>query len=140
MNSTIPLTKRKADVIKARLAKEINRLGIEVIVHRKKFKSDGSNGFIPDGEETFIAKGILKSCNPAAKDLKVSSSEGGKTYEVTDTFSVLYEGEKTFELYDWFIHAGVKYTILSASDVGNQHIYWLLNLSMELQEVGRYGE
>ena len=139
MESTIPLTKRKAELIKFRLLKEIKRLGVDVEIHRKKYKSDGSNGFILDVEETFITKGILKSCSTAmAKDFKVS--DGGKAYQITDTLSVLYEEGITYQMYDWFIHNGIKYTILSASDVGGQNIYWLLSLSMELQEVEGYGK
>jgi hypothetical protein len=137
MNSTIPLTERKSALLRGRLAKEIKRLGIDVIVHRKKFKSDGSNGFIPDGEETFGTKGILKNCSNSAKEFKVT--DGGKSYQVTDTFSVLYEEGKTYKMYDWFFYSGVKYTVLQASDVGNQHIYWLLNVTAELQEVEGYG-
>lgn len=138
MKSTISLTKRKADVIRTRLSREIERLGTEVTIHRKKYKSDGGNGFIPDGEETFIVKGILKNCSTSAKEFK--TSDGGRTYQVTDTFSVLYEDGKEYKMYDWFIHEGIKYTILSASDVGDQHIYWLLNMSTELQEVEAYGK
>ena len=137
MKSTIPLTKLKADIIRTRLSREIERLGIDMEIHRKKFKSDGSNGFIPDGEETFKTKGILKNCSSAAKEFKLS--DGGRTYQITDTLSVLYEEGIEYKMYDWFIHEGIKYTILSASDVGDQHIYWLLNMSMELQEVEGYG-
>lgn len=138
MNSEIPLTKRKADLIRFRLSKEIRRLGIDVEVHRQKYKSDGSNGYIADGEEIFIARGIIKKCSNVAKEFKLI--DAGRTYQVTDTLSVLYEEGVEYKLYDWFIYGGIKYTILSASDVGNQHIYWLLNLSTELQEVERYGE
>lgn len=138
MKSAIPLTKRKADLIRTRLSREIERLGIDVEIHRKKYKSDGSNGFIPDGEETFSVKGILKSCSTSAKEFTIT--DGGKSYQVTDTLSVLYEEGKEYKMYDWFIHEGIKYTILQASDVGDQHIYWLLNMTMELQEVEKYGE
>lgn len=138
MKSAIPLTKHKADLIRTRLSREIERLGTEVEIHRKKYKSDGSNGFTLDGEEIFVTKGILKRCSTSAKDFKFT--DGGKTYQITDTLSVLYEEDKEYKIYDWFIHEGIKYTILQASDVGDQHIYWLLSLSMELQEVGGYGK
>jgi len=138
MRSAIPLTKRKAEVIRNQLSREFERLGIEVVIHRKRFKSDGSNGFIPDGEETFKVKGILKSCSTSAKEFTVG--DGGRTYSVTDTLSVLYEEGTEYKMYDWFEYNGIRYTILQASDVGEQHIYWLLNLAMEVQEVERYGE
>lgn len=138
MKSAIPLTKRKAEVIRNRLSREIERLGVEVEIHRKKFKSDGSNGFIPDGEEAFKVRGILKNCSTSAKEFKIGDS--GRTCQITDTLSVLYEEGKEYKIYDWFEYNGVKYTILQASDVGEQHIYYLLNLSMEVQEVERYGE
>lgn len=138
MKSAIPLTQRKAEVIRNRLNREIERLGIEIEIHRKKFKSDGSNGFIPDGEETFKVKGILKNCSTNKVEFKIG--DGGRTYSVTDTFSVLFEEGREYKIYDWFEYNGIKYTILQASDVGEQHIYWLLNLTMEVQEVERYGE
>lgn len=138
MKSSIPLTKRKAQVIRDRLSKEIERLGVEIEIHRAKFKSDGSNGFIPDGEETFKVKGILKSCNANKAEFKIG--DGGRTYQITDTLSVLYEQDKEYKIYDWFEYNGVRYTILGASDVGEQHVYWLLNLTMEVKEVERYGE
>ena len=138
MKSAIPLTQRKAMVIRDRLKREIERLGINVEFHRKKFKSDGSNGFIPDGEEIFVANGILKSCSSNAKEFKVG--DGGKTYQVTDTLSVLYEPGKEYKMYDWFEYNGIKYTILQTSNVGEQNIYYLLSLTMEVQEVEKYGE
>lgn len=139
MKNAVPLTKRKADVIRTRLNREIERLGIDIVIHRDKFKSDGSNGFIPDGEITFPIRGILKSLSAnQARDF--TSTDGGKSYPITDTLSVLFEEGKEYKMYDWFIHEGAKYTILQISDVGEQHIYWLLTMSMELQEVERYGD
>lgn len=138
MKSAIPLTKRKAEVVRDRLSREIERLGVDIEIHRKKFKSDGSNGFIPDGEETFKVKGILKSYSSGAKEFKIG--DGGRTYQVTDSLSVLYKEGTEYKMYDWFEYNGVKYTVINASDVGEQHIYWLLNLSMEIQEVEGYGE
>lgn len=130
---------RKLEVIRNRLQREIERLGIGITVHRQTYKSDGSNGYIPNGEITFRVKGIMKSLSAnQARDF--TPTDGGKTYTITETLSVLYDSSIDFKMYDWFVHGDIKYTILQVSDVGEQHVYWLLSMSMEPQEVERYGK
>lgn len=131
---------RKLEVVKRRLQKEMERLGIDITIHRTEYISDGSNGFIPaDKEVKFDVKGILKSLSTIqAKDFK--SVDGGKIYSVTDTVSVLYDEHIHFQMYDWFVHGDTKYTILQISNVGEQNVYWLLSVTTEPVEVPRYGE
>lgn len=133
------MANRKVEVIRQRLEREMERLAIPLVVHRQKYVSDGSNGFIPDGELTFPIRGILKSLSTnQARDF--TPTDGGKTYPITETLSVLFDSTMDFQMYDWFVHDGMKYTVLQISDVGEQHVYWLLSLTMEPQEVGKYGK
>lgn len=133
------MANRKIEVTKQRLQREIERLGIDITIHRQNYVSDGSNGYIPSGEITFSAKGILKSLsNAQAKDF--TPTDGGRKYTVTETLSVLYEKDEQFKMYDWFVHNGMKYTILNISNVGEQNLYWLLSMATEPQEVEKYGK
>lgn len=140
MGTVSVMANRKLEVVRRRLQREMERVGIDITIHRQKYESDGSNGYVLSGEETtFVVKGILKSLSGAsAKSFK--STDGGKTYTVSDTLSVLYEEGTTFQMNDWFIHGNVKYTIAQASNVGEQNVYWLLGLTLEPQEVMKYGE
>lgn len=133
------MAQRKLDVVHKRLLIEIERLGIDIVVHRVKYKSDGSNGFVPDGEETFQVRGIIKSLSTTqAKDF--TPTDGGRSYTITDTLSVIYDKAIEFKMYDWFEVGSFKYTVLQISNVGDQDVYWLLSLAMEPKEVERYGE
>lgn len=134
------MANRKLEVIKRRLQREMERLGIDIVLHRTEYISDGSNGYIPsDNDLTFDIKGVLKSLSTAqAKGF--TPTEGGRTYTITDTLSVLYDEDMIFKMYDWFIYNGMKYTVLQVSNVGEQNVYWLLGVTIEPVEVPRYGE
>lgn len=140
MGTVKTMANRKLEVVRQRLQREMERLGVNITIHRTEYVSDGSNGYIPSGKEmTFDVKGILKSLSTTqAKDF--TPSDGGKTYTISDTLSVLYDEEKHFQMYDCFIHNDMKYTILQISNVGEQNVYWLLGVTMEPVEVPRYGE
>ena len=140
MGAVKTMANRKLGVIRQRLQREMERLGIDITIHRPEYISDGSNGYIPTGKDiTFVVKGVLKSLSTAqAKDFK--PSDGGKVYTITETLSVLYDENIHFQMYDWFVYNGMKYNILQISNVGEQNVYWLLGLSMEPQEVIKYGE
>lgn len=134
------MANRKLEVVRKRLQIEMERLGVDLVIHRTKYISDGSNGYIPADEDlTFDVKGILKSLSTTqAKGF--TPYEGGKVYTITDTLSVLYDEGVQFQMYDRFVYNNVKYTILSISNVGEQNVYWLLGVTMEPVEVPRYGE
>ena len=140
MGTVKTMASRKLEVVRQRLQREMERLGIGITIHRPEYISDGSNGYIPSGKEiTLEVKGILKSLSSTqAKDF--TPSDGGRTYTITDTLSVLYDKNIHFQMYDWFIYGGMKYTVLQISNVGEQNVYWLLGLSIEPQEVAKYGE
>lgn len=139
MGTVKTMTNRKLEVIRQRLQREMERLGVDITIHRQGYVSDGSNGYIPSGEVTFAVKGILKSLSTTqAKDFK--PTDGGKVSTITDTLSVLYDKSINFQMYDWFIYNNVKYTILQISNVGEQNVYWLLGVTMEPVEVPKYGE
>lgn len=134
------LTNRKLEVVRQRLSKEVDRLGMDVVIHRPEYVSDGSNGYVSTGNDIeFTVRGILKSL-PTTAVKSFTATDGGKTYDITETLSVVYNAEVKFQMYDWFMYNGCKYTILRISNVGEQNVYWLLGLSMEPQEVERYGE
>ena len=134
------MTSRKLEVVRKRLQREVERLGIGVTIHRTEYVSDGSNGYIPsDNEVMFDVRGILKSLSSASAK-PFTTTDGGKKYTITDTISVLYDEAIQFQMYDWFIHSGKKYTILQVSNVGEQNVYWLLGITMEPVEVPKYGK
>lgn len=139
METLKAMTHRKLEIVRKRLQREMERLGVNVTIHRVKYVSDGSNGYIPSDEEiTFDIKGILKSLSTVqAKDF--TPSDGGKTYTLSDTLSVLYDEDVRFQMYDWFVYNNMKYTILQISNVGEQNVYWLLGMTMEPIEVQKYG-
>lgn len=126
-------------VIRERLQREIERLGIELVIHRQGYVSDGSNGYIPGSEITFNVKGILKSSS-SGQTKSFIQTDGGKTYNVSNTLSVLFADDVKFQMGDWFVHGGIKYTVRQISNVGEQNVYWLLSLSTEIQEVEEYGK
>ena len=139
MGTVKTMANRKLEVVRKRLQREIERLGIDIAIHRQGYVSDGSNGYIPSGEETFDVKGILKSLSGASAST-FTYTDGGKNCTITDTLSVLYDGVGNFKMYDWFVHGGTKYTIMQVSNVGEQNVYWLLGLTTEPVEVPKYGE
>lgn len=139
MEAVKTMANRKLELIRRRLQTEIERLGIVLTIHRPKYKSDGSNGFLPDGEEVFEVKGILKRLSSAASST-FTYMDGGKNCTVTETVSVLYDGVVAFQMYDWFMVDGAKCTIMQISDVGEQHVYWLLGCTTEPVEVQKYGK
>lgn len=139
MGTVKTMTERKLEVTKQRLRREIERLGIDITIHRQGYVSDGSNGYIPSGTITYNVKGILKSLSSAQTKV-FTPTDGGRTYTIAETLSVLFEDGVHFEMFDWFIHNGMKYTILQVSNVGEQNLYWLLGLALEPQEVKKYGE
>lgn len=139
MGTTKTMANRKLEVVRKRLQREIERLGIGITIHRQGYISDGSNGYIPDKEETFDVVGILKSLSNTSKST-FTYMDGGKNCTITDTLSVLYDGVTNFEMYDWFVNGGTKYTIMQASNVGEQNVYWLLSLTTEPVEVPKYGK
>lgn len=133
------MANRKLEVVRKRLQREIERLGIDITIHRQGYVSDGSNGYIPGGEETFGVKGILKSLSNTSKST-FTYMDGGKNCTITDTLSVLYDGVTNFKMYDWFVNGDTKYTIMQVSNVGEQNVYLLLSLTTEPVEVPKYGE
>lgn len=139
MGAVKTMANRKLEVIRKRLQREIERLGIDITIHRQGYISDGSNGYIPSGEETFDVKGILKSL-PSASASTFAYGDGGKSCTITETLSVLCDGTASFQMYDWLVNGSVKYTIMQVSNVGEQNVYWLLGLTTEPVEVPRYGE
>lgn len=140
MGTVKTMANRKLEVVRQRLQREMERLGVGITIHRTEYISDGSNGYIPSGKEvTFDVKGILKSLSSASAK-PFTPSDGGKTYTVTDTVSVLYDKTTHFQMYDWFMYNDMKYTILQISNVGEQNVYWLLGVTMEPVEVPKYGE
>lgn len=88
MGTVKTMANRKLEVIKNRLQREIERLGIDISVHRQEYVSDGSNGYIPSGEQVFAVRGILKSLSNASQKM-FAYTDGGKNCTITDTLSVL---------------------------------------------------
>lgn len=133
------MANRKLEVVRRRLQREIERLGTDITVHRQKYISDGSNGYIASGEETFGVKGILKSLSGASAST-FTYMDGGRNCTITETLSVLYDGKVNFKMYDTFVNGDTKYTVMQASNVGEQNVYWLLGLTTEPVEVPKYDE
>lgn len=134
------LIERRKQQIRNRLEREMKRLAIDVIVKKEKFKSDGCNGFVYDGTEEYKLTGIIKNCNELkSKDFFLTITDAGRTYNITDLFSVVYNPDLNIEMYDKFEVDGKTFTILDCQNAGMQDVYFILGLTTEKIEVSRYG-
>lgn len=131
---------RRKEQIRQRLKREYDKVGVDVIVKRKLYKSDGSNGFIPDGTKEYKLRGLLQSCTQTSSKQEYTVSDGGRTYNITDQITLLYDEKLDLQLYDSFETGGKIYTFIKIQNVGEQNVYYLISLTTDVVEVPKYGK
>lgn len=130
------LTKFNCNRVKRRLQVENKKLGTFITIKRIKYKSDGMNGYVKDGEVSiFNGKAIFTKTASANEVI----AEGGRKITVTGNLIIPFDEDINIIKGDYFEYDKRKYYIADCVNVNNLNVYFYVNLVGSLDELNGYG-
>lgn len=107
------------------LTREIYKLGQPYEFHRKLWESDGYNGNILVGEETFTQWGLIGNLKTNQTN---PITEGGIGFELTHYMIVLWQPDLHFIVEDYILTDTKQYIVKEVMNIADQNLYYYLYL------------